>query len=559
MINSIPQIEVNKVKQFGDTQTRQSTEYWLAYSSKKSKNSNQPYIRKLQSGIILTPDEARKTKNLSVIGVSIASATVLTAAGLFFFLKGGPKGLPKYFQKMKMALVRKLQTSKLNNEDSLSFKNKAYGYIIKTIDSCQNKFEAVNNFTSFKDLLFKKIMFTTRLGTKIHESITNLFEKIGRRAVTSSYCKTSSQVRLLKDVVPANYAGKTVSNFVYINGKKIPKREALNLATDLNKDLIGCYKQHFSSGEIDKRYFGFKKALEGLKLTFAKLRIFWSKGLYSEFMAETALLKEKTALQNVVRSHRTELSHSFADMASEIEERIIKMTDLFSYKDVDKIKRLRDISSAIKKYAKDPVANYKMKDEIAKELNLLSGSVATSLKGNSPASANAEKLLKEISEVRKAFFDFKQGKIEDILDIYRQLLPEKDFKKVEKIYRNAVKSLDKSVKVETEDFTSKLRDLALGSAPTDILTVLGSLGVLGYQLGKSDDNDQRMSISLKYGIPALAGIGTALYCNAKLYAGTKSLIFGTISTFIVNKLGVFADDMRKKYMSNKSSETSPAK
>ena len=57
-----------------------------------------------------------------------------------------------------------------------------------------------------------------------------------------------------------------------------------------------------------------------------------------------------------------------------------------------------------------------------------------------------------------------------------------------------VKNLDKSIKIETDDFISKVRDLALGSAPTDVLTILGGLGTLGYYLGKSKDSDERVSI-----------------------------------------------------------------
>ena len=94
---------------------------------------------------------------------------------------------------------------------------------------------------------------------------------------------------------------------------------------------------------------------------------------------------------------------------------------------------------------------------------------------------------------------------------------------------------------------NKLRDLAMGSAPTDILTVLGSLGILGYNLAKSKDNDQRTSIALKYGIPALAGIGGSLYFNAKLFAGSKALICGSLLSFAINRLGTWADNTLKKY------------
>ena len=151
---------------------------------------------------------------------------------------------------------------------------------------------------------------------------------------------------------------------------------------------------------------------------------------------------------------------------------------------------------------------------------------------------------------------FKQGQVEDILDIYRKILNPAEYELVEKAYKNEIKALDKSIHIETEEFVSKIRDLTTGGAPTDILTILGSLATLGYYLGKSDNNEERVSISLKYGIPAIAGIGVTLFCNAKLYAGTKSLLIGSISTVIVNKIGSWADNLLKKYRTSKKDENS---
>ncbi len=40
-------------------------------------------------------------------------------------------------------------------------------------------------------------------------------------------------------------------------------------------------------------------------------------------------------------------------------------------------------------------------------------------------------------------------------------------------------------------------------------------------------------------------IGVSLYCNAKLFAGTKGLLIGTLASAILNRIGVAADDMLK--------------
>lgn len=63
----------------------------------------------------------------------------------------------------------------------------------------------------------------------------------------------------------------------------------------------------------------------------------------------------------------------------------------------------------------------------------------------------ATNLLENITELRGMVVNFKSGKVEEMLDIYKKLLPESDYKTVEKFYREGVKNLDKSIKIETDD------------------------------------------------------------------------------------------------------------
>ena len=90
MINSIPTIETKTLKTFGQVTQRQAvSDYWLpTQSTDKFDKSNNEELSAAKIRII-TPEEARKTNNLKIIGLSIAGTVVLTAAGIFFVLKGG--------------------------------------------------------------------------------------------------------------------------------------------------------------------------------------------------------------------------------------------------------------------------------------------------------------------------------------------------------------------------------------------------------------------------------------------------------------------------------------
>lgn len=569
MINSIPTIDNKNNKPFGNVTIKHNpSDYWLCQNyviqdtyTNKEQNKDKYKIK------IVTPDEARKSNNFKVLGMSIAGATVLTAAALFLLLKGGPKGLSKNFQRLRDYLDRKVQKLKLNN---VGHENliKSYTFIIKSLDKAQQKFEAVNNFATVKDVSFKFLMSTTEIGAKIHNSITRMFEKIGRQAVINSYSRTAGSVAEAKAIrlnLGRNLLSKDSYKIIEINGVRQTKAQWVSQLDKMNDDLVGAYDTYFGRNVLTSRYLRIKKALSGLNDKFDSLKAFWSKDLVNSFMAENVISKEKLALQNNVRGFRKEISYSIVDLAKVLDEKIIKMSRAISYKDVDKIDKLRAVRHDIKTLVKtintkgvNDTSALQLKAKVIEGIDSLKNSVSDSVKNKTMDEKVANDLLDGILDLKNSFVNYKQGKVEDMLDIYKKLLSDEDYKILEKSYKNSVKSLDKSINIETEEFVSKVRDLALGGAPTDILTILGSLATLGYNLGKSEDNEQRVSISLKYGIPTIAGIGVSLYCNAKLYAGTKSLLVGGISTIILNKIGVWADDLLKTFRQKKKEEKAAA-
>lgn len=140
-----------------------------------------------------------------------------------------------------------------------------------------------------------------------------------------------------------------------------------------------------------------------------------------------------------------------------------------------------------------------------------------------------------------------KGEIQEILDVYKELLPEKEFLKLKKAARKSIKTLNKSTNLETDKLFDKVRDLKIGSAPNDFLSILASLGIIGWGLSKAESSEQRLSVALRYGIPALGAIATALYCTVSLVAGGPSIVLGLVSGVVINKIGTIADNARKRY------------
>lgn len=566
MINSVSQTNKNDNPfDLVSKRPQKSNSYWLAGDTYPQvsdtveitdgnikQEEKKVYIPKIQ---ILTPEEARKTNNAKLIGLSIAGAIVTTAAGIFFVLKGGPKGVSKGFKRLQNYLEYKVQQSKLNNMSDTPL-NRFYVYMIGKLDKIKHGSEAINNYTSFKDSAFKKIMYLSKPTRYLHQATTRLFEKIGRQAVVNAYKESTRTFNLARDMA----AGTSMKAFsrkagevVEINGVKKTRLQWLEHLLKMDDDLAKIYEKHFGEEIRGSRYLRIKKSAKELEEQFKDLKTFWSQDLVTSFMAEDAIAAEKTAIQKLVKSHRKDISYSLKDFHTDTDKMIIQMTHSISHNDIAKINMLRNIRQSIYKYIQSGTNDGKIRKEILSGADDFRAEIIKAMNNNSMDKEVATNLLENITELRGMVVNFKSGKVEEMLDIYKKLLPESDYKTVEKFYREGVKNLDKSIKIETDDFVSKVRDLSLGSAPTDVLTILGGLGTLGYYLAKSKDNDERVSISLKYGFPAIAGLGVSLYGNAKLFAGTKAMAIGIGSSILLGKMGSFMDKKLKEYQQSKRS------
>lgn len=544
---------------FNDITTKTNpSDYWI--NKKLPENQEQQTLGASQTPDqfiknikIITPEEARKTNNTKIIGLSIAGATVATAAAVFAIVRGG--GSRKILQisnKLKLYFEKQLEKAKINGKKH-DFMDKAYISGIKLVDGMAKKSEAVNNFSTFKDLLFEKIMRLTKFTGNIHRKIGKTFERIGRRSVISQYANAEDSLikaqttshRTLRQYLNANS-----DQIININGIQLPRKEWAKRIKAQDGEIQNLFEEHFTANALMKRYYTIKQISTKLKNDLSKLMSFWSRDVYNKFIADSKIVEGREALQKEVWGKRRLLSYTQPEMIKSAENSLDNITKLTQASDKTSIGYIKSLKHDMKEFVQKPNSREELKNKILQTIRELSSSVKEN-KDEFITKEIGEKMTAELANMTKTLTDYKQGKIQDILEIYKNLLPEKEYKVVEKYYTQGVKSLDKSIKIETEDFVNKLRDLAMGSAPTDMLSMISSIGALGYYLAKADDNDQRTSIALKYGIPALAAVGVPLYCNAKLFSGTKGLVIASVATFIVNRIGTYADNKVKKHKAAK--------
>ena len=122
-----------------------------------------------------------------------------------------------------------------------------------------------------------------------------------------------------------------------------------------------------------------------------------------------------------------------------------------------------------------------------------------------------------------------------------------DYNKLKETSARTVKYIDDAITKETDSFFDMMRDLKMGSAPTDILSILAAIGAIGIGLSKAENKDQQNTVLLKAGIPAVGAIATSLYFSASLVSGGRAMLYGAISGMLISKAGSMLDDYRKKH------------
>lgn len=90
----------------------------------------------------------------------------------------------------------------------------------------------------------------------------------------------------------------------------------------------------------------------------------------------------------------------------------------------------------------------------------------------------------------------------------------------------AIEEFNKVKKSSSDDLIQKLRDISAGNAPTDALTILASMGMLGGSVALADSKEERKSLVLNLGIPLLTTISTAILGTARCWKASTSLIIG---------------------------------
>ena len=537
--------------------------YDSQYSNKYKNIFNRFILRKTASKTVANysvtssnNDTDTKPKQHSGRFTLYAGAAVLVAGGVVLtFSRGFQKNTGKYLNKLKTHLEQRLELSTLQESGKAA---KFYTYSIRKLNSFIKKSESINNITSLKDILFMRLMYKTKHTRKIHKKISNVFENLSQQTVIKSYKKTLEKfdkMNKIFDKLDDYILKNSADEVVKYNGKTFTKRELVKQAKGYRETVQMVIPVFCTKEAMQARYNQINEITSTLYSRFwdVSFKDFWTKQnkfkrkeMWQTFIAAEQIKADKTNLANDIALVRDALTYTDKDKHSRILNYIKNIDEIVPQSDTEGI----DIINQLKWYIQNPEIYNKNKDLFLKELEKLK-------KHNLPEFLNPDivKAQKEVKDSQikliEGLVDEKAtGEIQDMLSIYYRIAPyELSNFGAELAVKQAVKSFDKSINLETVEFFDKVRDLKLGSAPTDILTILVSCGMILYGLGYAKSKNERTSLMLKSGIPIIGAIATSLISATKLVSGGKSLALGVVSGLILNQLGFFTDKLRKTYFS----------
>ena len=494
-------------------------------------------------------NEEEKKENNHKLGKTIAISALVVGFGTLAVLSGGlNKGTAKLLNRWKLKLEQKMAKGS-------RFKN-FYRFTAGKIDTFLAKTESINNFTTLKDVAFQRLMWgkdgSRSFTRKIHEGVTKFFDRISRKTVNSSYSNTYDK-----------FAG-LAEYFASVNEKILSRRgndpKYANIIENINRRIATVntnLDKGFGINARNERLKEIQKASDGLfeffwDASLSDVRNFKSKNMWQSFIAEDYLIPAKLQLGNKAGLLRQAITHDINDNYKATIKALDNIQKFVNPSDMSTNDILNSLRNNLNKYKKlsgkeEIVQRNELNKEIITNLRKL-GDNFTEMSSKYNYNSDAAKAIsKYVSEVENIISKSSKGELQEILTLYKGILPRSEYLKLKAKVNSAIKSLDKSIDIETIQYFDKARDLKLGSAPTDVLSILGAVGAVGYYLNKAESKDDKYSVSLRYGIPAIGAIATSLYCTARLVSGGKAMLFGLLSGWAMNKAGVVVDDARKKY------------
>ena len=478
-------------------------------------------------------------KWIGIISASLGGTILLTVLGIAAFSKGFSGGFSKWLTKISADAKKTIFEINAKSKD-LSLMQKIRLGFNKSLQLAADGLQASSNITAIKDSLSSCIL--NKLGMKkIVNGINKFFKKIALKTKNNTYKE-------------AEYSVVDFCNYLKNIAKQHNNPELEQKADKIMKEYMASFSSEKHIARSNKAW----EQLDGMdKKVFNAL--FKKKGGFfknlkqlKSYVTSEIISKDKNALKNELRVSKSRISNNISDVNENLKQAFFDLQVSLDSSD-------KKIVNIIKELAKNLNESKTLKGSSEEaQRKILFGKIQAGLDDLSKIAAGMKdkkaqnQLQGNINKIHELIQPESYGKgyaqdaLTEIKGMFAQGVDAAEYKTAKMYMERMNSKMNSAIKKEVASY-EKLAELRVGSAPTDILGILGPATLAGIIVASSKDKDERISKTLTAGIPIIGGIGMSYYGTLRGWTGARNLCLGAISMWLLNLTGSKVDEYTKNY------------
>lgn len=533
--------------------------YKMQGMQNSAKKSGVPNIE--SSDTVELASQNKKKKKIILFGSTVAS-TIFTAGVLAMVLTKGIHG----------SSLSKFKTNVLNDPN---ITDKAVLETQRTTQKALNALESLSNGTAIKDRIADKILRANKYTEKFADASTSKFKKIVDKTLGKKYDKVEVKVKDLASVVKhctvsdiPNASSEQLEKAITIKGETFTLAEWLQKLSTQSSSLEKSFDDGFSLGARKIRNAKRSELISGIGNKVNQK--FFGKGLksllnpknYKGYVTEEVSADAKKELAKDILSAKKKVTNNIDAIhtnTSDIIEKIRQSVDFHDDKTLDAIKNLKLELQSFKACSgeNEISARQKIVQNISEIINSATSNITESKLYSDEQKQTLIHRFEKVAKSSQALNE--KGALEEIMTIVnglnksnvsingKKIVSDSQLKEYSKLANDISKGLKDATATEAEQYFVKAAEMEVGSAPTDVLSILFPIGAGAYAIGKSDNKDERISATLTTCIPLVGTFATFVYGTTKMMYGAKNLALSLGSGIILSKFGNYCDKLYKNY------------
>ena len=439
--------------------------------------------------------------------------------------------------------------------------------------------DAVGNITAVKDTLFHKITSFDIFGLKKHcpklhnflnkyipiqkvcDWFTKNILKITYGAVDTKYSKAANafenlEAKMMSLLEEARKKGASVKDIKFL-------QEKINSIAELYRAGFGKTVRNQRLAEIHR---GLNNLADDVSAEIAGTFKRKSKGgkgvreIYGSYMTERLASPTKNAHKHALDTAKIKLSNNVSDVYSRMTSAANDLTYSFNVKDTQNRQLFGDLLQLFEDFKKhtkgsDEKIREKLKNDILATLSQLRTNIEKASSSGMYTPEEAQKMYGFVSNVKNAANTAKRGHVQEILGKLKEIFgaESKEYISIKASTNKANDLLNSAIEAEGNNLVSKIAESKVGSIPTDVVGLATPIIGGALVISKGKDKNEKIAATLKGGIPILGFVASYFYTASKAFSGAKNLLFGAVTTFILNRIGTAVYNYyQKRFVENKS-------